>query len=84
MSEPLLTHQMVGLEGGREVLLMNPDGHSHQHVLRSFNHLPVHPQKVSLLQSLEAKEIISIVPLMVDFLLNHFLTISDHKLTIPC
>ena len=77
MSEPLLRHQVVGLECRLKVFLMDTNGAPHQHVLGSLGNLSVHFEQVGSLQSLEAEEVILEVArvgnLLVDSLvvLNH-------------
>lgn len=46
MCEPAFTQQMVRLNGAVDVCLVDPHGHSHQHVLRSLHYLAVDSQQV--------------------------------------
>ena len=58
MREPLLAHQVVGLESCLEVTHMDANRASHKHVLRSLGNLPIYTQKVGLLQRFEAEEVV--------------------------
>ena len=50
--EPALGQQVVGLAGAVDVLLVDADGHAHQHVLWALHHLVVDAQQVGALQGL--------------------------------
>ena len=41
MSEPSLAHKLIGFKGSVNIVLVDPDGHSHQHVLRPLDYLIV-------------------------------------------
>ncbi len=70
MGKPLFAHESVGFKGCLKILIVNTDGYSHEHRLRSFNHLPLHLRQVQPLQGLKPKEIILIVKLVVYNLLD--------------
>ncbi len=53
VSEQPFRHHIVGLDGGIDVLAMNANGDSHEHVLRPLDYLAVNLQQVAALQSLE-------------------------------
>jgi len=58
MSEPSLRHQMVGLDHGINIILVDPNSNPHQHVLRPFNNSPLDFQEVRSLKSFKSKVII--------------------------
>ena len=49
---PALGEEVVGLDGGVQVVLVDADGDAHQHVLGALHHLPVDLQQVRALQCL--------------------------------
>ena len=53
--EVLLGHEVVRLDGGRDVRLVDADRHAHQHVLRPLDDLPVDLEQVGALQSLRGR-----------------------------
>lgn len=55
MREVPFRQVIVCLDGSINVFSMNPDGNSHQHVLRPFRYFPVYFQEIRLLECLEAK-----------------------------
>jgi len=55
VSEELLGHQVVRLDGRIDVFTVDADGHAHQHVLRTFNNFAVDLQQIAPLQRLEAE-----------------------------
>lgn len=79
MSEVFFAHQIIGLYGGLDVISVNANRHSHDHVLRSFNDFSVDLEQVTAFKSLEAKEIIVKVPGEVDDFVQFFV-MSDHEL----
>ena len=69
MGEPLLTHQVVRLEGSLQVRHVDADRAPHEHVLRSLHNLAIHLQEIGSLQRLEAEKVI----LEVTGVVNHFI-----------
>mmetsp|Transcript_73652 Transcript_73652/g.208598 ORF Transcript_73652/g.208598 Transcript_73652/m.208598 type:complete len:573 (-) Transcript_73652:343-2061(-) len=63
--EEAARHEVVGLDGRGHVAGVDAAGDPHQHVRRALGDLAVHPQEVRLLQSLEAKVVVVVVPLIV-------------------
>jgi hypothetical protein len=53
VSKELLRHQVVGLDGGVNVLSMDADGYTHQHVLRTFDNFPFDFQQVTSFEGFE-------------------------------
>ena len=66
VGEPPLAHQVVGLDGGVNVLLVDAHGHAHQHVLGPLHHLAVEAQQVAALQGLEAEVVVVVVAVVDD------------------
>lgn len=66
MSEEFSAHQVVGLNCQFNVIFMNSQGNSHEHMLGSFYNFSIDFEKVSSFKSFEAKEIESKVPLKVN------------------
>jgi hypothetical protein len=46
MGEPELTHEVVSLKGRFQIIKMDPEGTSHEHMLWSFNDLVICFKKV--------------------------------------
>lgn len=66
MDEPLLGHEVVGLDGLVNVSAMDADGNSHQHVLRSLDRAAVDLEQVGLLQGLEPEIVVAEVAVVDD------------------
>jgi hypothetical protein len=49
VSEPLLGHQVVGFDGGFDIIVVNTASDTHQHVLRPFHHFAVELEQVATL-----------------------------------
>lgn len=64
MSEPPLGHCVVCLQDRLNVLFVDPNRDSHQHVLWPLNHLVIHLKKVRSLQSFETEVIVIKVPVV--------------------
>jgi hypothetical protein len=72
MCEPHFTHQIICFKGGFKIVQMDSQGASHEHVLWSLNNFAFGLEKVTPLESLEAKEVVvevsGVVQLGVDLL----------------
>lgn len=77
MSEHELGHKPVGLEGVLKIPLVNSDRYPHQHVLGSLHYFAVNFQKVSPLQSFEPEEVVVKITLIIDDLLDLFVTLHE-------
>eukprot|EP00962_Isochrysis_galbana_P021947 scaffold6503_cov115-Isochrysis_galbana.AAC.3 len=77
MGEPLLRHEVVRLDGRVQVVLMDANRDPHQHVLRSLHHLAFHPEKVGLLERLEAKEVVLEVAVIDEERIEPLLVLHD-------
>ena len=66
MGEPALRHQIIGLDGRVDVLLVDAHRHAHQHVLGPLHHLAFEAQQVAPLQGFEAEEVVVVVPVVDD------------------
>lgn len=62
MREEFVTHQLVGLNGGIDVISVDANCHSHQHVLGSFYYFPIDSEQVTPLKSFEAEVVVVEVP----------------------
>ena len=76
MSEPFVTHQLVGLKCSSQILFVYSDRHSHEHVLGSLNNNPINLQQIRSFEGLEAKIVISEVPFVVNDFLNLFVVLK--------
>ena len=65
MGVELLRHELIHLQGGIEVVLVDADGHSHEHLLRPLNNDAIALEKVRALERLEAKVVVLEVALVV-------------------
>lgn len=54
-SLPALGQEVVGVHGSVHVLLVDADGHAHEHVLRALHYGPVDAQEVGSLQRLPVR-----------------------------
>ena len=72
MSEAFSAHQVVGLNGRSDVLAMDADRHSHDHMLRTFHYLTLNSQQVTPFQGFEAKVVVIEVSCEVDGLVKLF------------
>ena len=77
VGEPALAHQVVGLDGGLDVLLVDADGDAHQQVLRTLGDLAVDLQEVGFLQRLEAEEVVAEVAVVDDRRVEHLAVVPD-------
>ena len=55
-TQPTPGHQVIGFQRGLQIATVDATGRAHDHVLRSFHDLAVHPQQVGLLQGFETSE----------------------------
>ena len=78
VSEQLLREQVIRLNGSVNVLAMDPDGNSHQHLLRSLNHLPVLLQEVGSQQGLESKILILEISIIDESSIKLVLVLHDN------
>ena len=62
MREEFFTHQLVGLNGGVDVISVDANCHSHQHVLGPFHYSPIDSEQVASLKSFEAEIVVIEVP----------------------
>ncbi len=58
VDEPLLAHQVVGLDGAVDVGAVDAHADSHEQVLRPLHRPPVHLEQVGLLEGLEAEVVV--------------------------
>ena len=58
MREVLLGHELVGLDGGVDVLAVNADRNSHNHVLGPLRDLAVAAHQVATFEGLEAEVVV--------------------------
>lgn len=77
MSEPTLSHQVIGFGGRFNVVFVDTNSNSHQQVLWSFYNLSINLQKVGPFKSFEAKIIIFKIPVIED------LTVQPFSILIP-
>jgi hypothetical protein len=79
VSEPLLTHEVIGLESCFEVILVNTDRDTHQQVLGSFgNGFVFTAEQVRFFQSLETEEVVIEISGVVDLCVN-FISIGHNN-----
>ena len=78
MREPLLAHEVVGFEGGLQVVKVDADGAPHEHVLWSLCDLAIDSEKVRSLECLEAKEVVIEVARVIYHLINALKIIADY------
>lgn len=77
MREPLLRHEVVGLEGSFQVGDVDADRASHQHVLGSLGNLAIHLEQVGLLERLEPEEVVLKVARKVYLSVDSLVVVSD-------
>ena len=58
MRKGLFRHVVVRLNRAGNVLAVNTNSHTHQHVLWTFGHFAVNAQKIGTLQRLKPKEVV--------------------------
>ena len=66
MSEPTLRHHVVCFDNRINIILVNSNSNSHQHMLRPFYNLPLNFQKVGPLKGFEAEIIIVKISIIYD------------------
>ena len=62
MREEFMAHQFVGLDGGVDVISVDANRHSHQHMLGSFHYFPIDSEQVAPLKCFEAEVVVVEVP----------------------
>ena len=82
MREPLVTHQMIRLNGSLDVMFVDANTHSHEHVLGSLCYLSVNLEKIRSLESLVPEVIIVKVSLEIDSTLQNFMVLFDYLIDI--
>ena len=60
MRKPAFGHQIVRFDGGLDVVLMDTNRDSHQHLLRAFDHFAVDLKQVGPLECFEAKIVVTV------------------------
>ena len=66
VSKILHAHEVVGLEGSVDVIAVNADGDTHEHMLWSLDSLAIDLHQIRSLQSLEAEVVVLVVSIMDD------------------
>ena len=92
MGKPALAHELVRVERVFDVVLVDADGHAHEHVLRALHNDIVEAQQVRALQGLEAEVVVVEVSVIDDLrvkavsvLHNDFVDIiSDQRCALIC
>jgi hypothetical protein len=79
MSEPEVTHHIVGFEGGLEIVEVNADTDSHQHMLRSLYNLFSIFHQIRALERLEPEIVVVEVPREIEVLLDLLSVFLDHS-----
>ena len=82
MSEPLLRHEVVGLESCLEIVQVDSDGGTHEHVLGTLHDLALAFEKVGALESFKAEEIVLEVAGIVDDLIDSLVIGLDHLISV--
>jgi hypothetical protein len=82
MCKPFITHQLISLKGAFYVCFVNANGDSHQKLLRSFYWSTVDFKQVRFFKCFEAKEIVSVVSLVVDNLFDFLCIVDDDLINI--
>ena len=77
MSEPPLTHKIVSLNDGVNILLVNANSHSHDHMLWSLYNFAMNFQKIRPLKGLEAEIVIVPVSSIIKSTLQSFFVFAD-------
>ena len=66
MSEPELTHQVIGLKGRIKIRFVDTERHSHEHVLRALNSFLAVFQKIGALESPQTEIVVVVVASVVN------------------
>lgn len=77
MGEPPFGHQVVGLDSTRDVVLVDPNANSHEHVLGTLRDLSINTKQIASFQRLEPEEVIVLVARVVDCGLVCFSVLAD-------
>ena len=77
MGEPLLAHQVVGLEGCLEVANVDANGAPHEQVLGSLGDLAIDSQEVGLLEGFESEEVVCEIAGVIDDFVNALIVVFD-------
>jgi hypothetical protein len=77
MRKELFRQQVVRLEHRVNVILMDPNRNTHQHVLRAFRNPPINLQEIRPLQRLESKVVVAKVAIINDGRVQHVLVSLD-------
>mmetsp|Transcript_19727 Transcript_19727/g.38612 ORF Transcript_19727/g.38612 Transcript_19727/m.38612 type:complete len:405 (-) Transcript_19727:253-1467(-) len=78
VGEELLRHELVCLNGTVDVILVDANGHTHEHVLRALSDLTVKAQKVGPFEGLEAEKVVLEVAVVVDGSVDAVLVSHDN------
>ena len=79
MGEPHFRHQIICFKGGFKIIQMDSEGTSHEHVLWSLNNFSLGLEKVTPLESLEAKEVVVEVSGVVQLSVDLFSVLLHHS-----
>ena len=78
MCEPLLTHEVVGLEGCVQVVQVDANRAAHEHVLGTLGDLAMNTEQVGSFKSLKTEEIvIKVAGVVDDFVDSLFVVLYD-------
>ena len=84
MGEPAFAESVVRLHHRIEVVLVNTDGHAHEHVLRALDDFVVDLEQVAALQGFESEVIVVEVPVVDDLGIEEFRVVSDDLDHVVC
>ncbi|KAH3661623.1 hypothetical protein OGAPHI_006472 [Ogataea philodendri] len=82
VSEELLGHQVVGLDDLWNVVAVNTNGNTHNHVLRSFSNFSVNLEQVRPFQSLETKIVVREVSVVHDCRVELFCVLLNNLVSL--
>lgn len=79
MCEPLVAHEIIGLEGRLEIVPVNSNRYAHKQVLGPLSYaLVLYSQKVRSLQSFEPKKVVVVVQSIVYLLVNRICVLHHY------
>jgi hypothetical protein len=78
VSEPTLRKEVVGFNGRFDIVFVDTDRDTHEHVLRAFYYTAVDAEEVGTLEGLETKVIVIKITIVDDFRVKTFLVVHDN------
>lgn len=77
MSEKFLTHEVIGFDGGLNVISVDAYSNPHNQMLRSFDYLAVNLEQITSFKCFKPEKVIVKIPAEIDSFIESFIVSLD-------